>query len=112
MRIAGMDALPDREVQSKISGQNGAQMLITARPSGRPSELPSWSRRRLVRQMYQRLQEEPFELLLTDIVMPEMDGIELTRRACELDPDIKIMFITGFAAVELNSDTAAPKNAK
>ena len=61
---------------------------------------------------YQRLREEPFELLLTDIVMPEMDGIELARRATELDPDIKIMFITGFAAVALNSDSAAPKNAK
>ena len=53
---------------------------------------------------YQRLREEPFEMLLTDIVMPEMDGIELARRASELDPDIKIMFITGFAAVALNSD--------
>ena len=61
---------------------------------------------------YRRLREEPFELLLTDIVMPEMDGIELARRASELDPDIKIMFITGFAAVALNSDSAAPKNAK
>ena len=61
---------------------------------------------------YQRLREEPFELLLTDIVMPEMDGIELARRAAELDPDIKIMFITGFAAVALNSDSEAPKNAK
>ena len=61
---------------------------------------------------YQRLREEPFELLLTDIVMPEMDGIELARRASELDPDIKIMFITGFAAVALNSDSQAPKNAK
>jgi CheY-like chemotaxis protein len=46
---------------------------------------------------YHRLREEPFELLLTDIVMPRMDGIELARRAAELDPDIKIMFITGFA---------------
>jgi two-component system cell cycle response regulator CpdR len=61
---------------------------------------------------YQRLREEPFELLLTDIVMPEMDGIELARRAAELDPDIKIMFITGFAAVALNPDSAAPKHAK
>ena len=58
---------------------------------------------------YQRLREEPFEMLLTDIVMPEMDGIELARRASELDPDIKIMFITGFAAVALNSDSEAPE---
>ena len=61
---------------------------------------------------YNRLREEPFELLLTDIVMPEMDGIELARRATELDPEIKVMFITGFAAVALNPDSAAPKNAK
>jgi two-component system cell cycle response regulator CpdR len=61
---------------------------------------------------YQRLREEPFEMLLTDIVMPEMDGIELARRASELDPDIKIMFITGFAAVALNADSQAPKHAK
>ncbi|MGA8294714.1 MAG: response regulator, partial [Rhodoplanes sp.] len=64
------------------------------------------------RSAYQRLREEPFELLLTDIVMPEMDGIELARRAAELDPDIKIMFITGFAAVALNPDSNAPKQAK
>ena len=61
---------------------------------------------------YQRLREEPFEMLLTDIVMPEMDGIELARRASELDPDIKIMFITGFAAVALNPKSNAPKDAK
>ena len=61
---------------------------------------------------YDRLREEPFELLLTDIVMPEMDGIELARRATELDPDIKVMFITGFAAVALNPDNKAPRDAK
>jgi two-component system cell cycle response regulator CpdR len=61
---------------------------------------------------YERLKEEPFTLLLTDIVMPEMDGIELARKASELDPDLKIMFITGFAAVALNPDSHAPKDAK
>jgi two-component system, cell cycle response regulator CpdR len=61
---------------------------------------------------YNRLREEPFELLLTDIVMPEMDGIELARRATELDPEIKVMFITGFAAVALNPDNHAPKDAR
>jgi two-component system cell cycle response regulator CpdR len=61
---------------------------------------------------YDRLREEPFELLLTDIVMPEMDGIELARKATELDPDIKVMFVTGFAAVALNPDNKAPRDAK
>ncbi|WP_119308384.1 cell cycle two-component system response regulator CpdR [Cohaesibacter haloalkalitolerans] len=61
---------------------------------------------------YDRLREEPFTLLLTDIVMPEMDGIELARRATELDPDLKVMFITGFAAVALNPDSNTPKDAK
>ena len=61
---------------------------------------------------YERLREEPFNLLLTDIVMPQMDGIELARKAAELDPDLKIMFITGFAAVALNADIETPKDAK
>ena len=63
---------------------------------------------------HDRLQEqgEAFTLLLTDIVMPQMDGIELARRASDLHPDLKIMFITGFAAVVLNNDDAAPKDAR
>ena len=61
---------------------------------------------------YERLRQEPFSLLLTDIVMPEMDGIELARRATELDPDLKVMFITGFAAVALNPDSQTPRDAK
>jgi two-component system, cell cycle response regulator CpdR len=59
-----------------------------------------------------RLQQEPFTLLLTDIVMPIMDGIELARRASEIDPELKIMFITGFAAVTLNTDVQAPQDAR
>ena len=57
---------------------------------------------------YDRLREEPFTLLLTDIVMPEMDGIELARRATEIDPDMKVMFITGFAAVSLRASREQP----
>ncbi|NHK26692.1 response regulator [Parvularcula flava] len=58
------------------------------------------------------LQLREFDLLLTDIVMPVMDGIELARRASEIDPDMKIMFITGFAAVALNPANKAPEDAK
>lgn len=61
---------------------------------------------------FERLKEEPFSLLLTDIVMPRMDGIELARRASELDSDLKVMFITGFAAVTLNTENSAPRDAR
>ncbi len=61
---------------------------------------------------YQHLQEEPFTLLLTDIVMPEMDGIELAKLAGEFDPQLKIMFITGFAAVTLKTDEPMLNDAK
>jgi len=61
---------------------------------------------------HKKLKDDIFDILLTDIVMPEMDGIELARRAAELDPTLKIMFITGFAAVALNPETDAPKDAK
>lgn len=64
------------------------------------------------RDALERLKQEPFTLLLTDIVMPQMDGIELARRAADIDPELKIMFITGFAAVTLNTDQAAPKDAR
>ena len=60
---------------------------------------------------FEEIKQTAFDLLLTDIVMPEMDGIELARRAAELDPALKIMFITGFAAVALNAQKASP-NAK
>ena len=54
------------------------------------------------------LQSEPFDLLLTDIVMPEMDGIELAQKAAEIAPDIRGMVNTGFAAVALKAGRKTP----
>ena len=58
------------------------------------------------------LETEPFDLLLTDIVMPEMDGIELAQQAGEMAPDLRVMFITGFAAVTLKAGQADAAGAR
>jgi two-component system cell cycle response regulator CpdR len=55
------------------------------------------------------LEREHFDLLLSDIVMPEMDGIELAQRCAEVSPDTKVIFITGFAAVTLKASREAPQ---
>ncbi|HWI85086.1 MAG TPA: response regulator [Sphingomonas sp.] len=55
------------------------------------------------------LQHETFDLLLTDIVMPELDGIELAQRASALHPEMRVMFITGFAAVTLQNGAMPPE---
>ena len=43
---------------------------------------------------------------------PGVDGIELARRVSEQQPGIKIMFITGFAAVAMQDDSIGPNRPK
>lgn len=55
------------------------------------------------------LESGTFDLLLSDIVMPEMDGIELAQHAAKVAPQTRIMFITGFAAVSLRAEENLPQ---
>ena len=45
------------------------------------------------------LEKEPFDLLLTDLKMPEMDGVELLRRARALQPELPVILITAHATI-------------
>jgi len=55
------------------------------------------------------LEEQNFDLLLTDIVMPEMDGIELAQHCAAVCPETQVMFITGFSGVTLRAGESVPK---
>ncbi len=53
------------------------------------------------------LKQEKTHLMITDVRMPEMDGIELVRRARDYDSEIGFIFMTGYA--DLNSAKDAIK---
>ena len=46
------------------------------------------------------LESEAPDVLLTDLKMPGMDGMELLRRARDLDPSLPVVMITAFATIE------------
>jgi len=43
------------------------------------------------------LAEQPFDLMITDIRMPEMDGLKLRDRVKRLYPEMPVLFVTGVA---------------
>ncbi len=47
-----------------------------------------------------RLQAEPWDVVLLDIKMPGVDGMELLGRLRELDPDLVLIMITAYASVD------------
>jgi two-component system, cell cycle response regulator CpdR len=55
------------------------------------------------------LAEENFDLLLSDIRMPVMDGIELAHQAAARHPDMKILLMTGYAEQRERADDLSAK---
>lgn len=47
-----------------------------------------------------RLKEQPFDLLLTDLKMPGIDGMALIEQAVELYPHLKVIMISAHATVD------------
>ncbi|MBI5187698.1 MAG: response regulator [Nitrospirae bacterium] len=47
------------------------------------------------------LRENFFDLLITDMKMPKMNGIELIKESRKIQPDLPVIIITGFADMEL-----------
>ena len=54
---------------------------------------------------------ENIHLMLTDIIMPKMNGIELSKKAIELRPSLKVLYVTGHPLTDL-ADQAPGQFAK
>ena len=51
------------------------------------------------REALEALREQSFDLLLTDLQMPEIDGITLLRACQEIDRDIACVLMTGHGTI-------------
>ncbi len=51
------------------------------------------------REALEKISREHFDVLVTDIKMPEMNGIELLDKAKEKNPEIEVLVITGFGSI-------------
>jgi CheY-like chemotaxis protein len=57
----------------------------------------------------EKLDQASFDLLLSDIRMPVMDGIELAHQASARFPELKILLMTGYAEQRERADDLATK---
>lgn len=52
-------------------------------------------------QALELMRQERFDLLITDLMMPGTDGLDLMTQAREIDPDIPSVAITGYGTIDL-----------
>lgn len=48
----------------------------------------------------ERLKKENFDVILTDLMMPGIDGMEVLRQSKKLKPAVRVIMITGFGTIE------------
>jgi DNA-binding NtrC family response regulator len=84
-RVLILDDEPDMvENCARILGRAGHQCVTATDPH----------------KALEHLEAQHFDLLLTDLKMPGLDGMEVLRRARELDPTLPVIVVTAFATIE------------
>jgi two-component system response regulator HydG len=51
------------------------------------------------------LEEQPFDVVLTDLKMEKVDGIQILKKCRDLYPDAEVIMITGYATLESTVQT-------
>jgi DNA-binding NtrC family response regulator len=54
-----------------------------------------------------RINEEKFDIVVTDVRMDEIDGMEILSRVTEKSPETRVIIITGYATIELAREAIA-----
>ena len=54
----------------------------------------------------EKVKEKPYELIITDYMMPTMDGLELAKAVREVSPETKVVLVTAYGSNELRSSVA------
>ncbi len=52
------------------------------------------------------INREPIELLITDVVMPQMRGAEVARRVARIRPRLRVLFMSGYTDNSIDPDVA------
>jgi DNA-binding response OmpR family regulator len=53
-------------------------------------------------------ESQPIDVLLTDVVLPGLNGSELAERVCTLRPGLRVLFMSGYAPEEIVASGALP----
>lgn len=56
------------------------------------------------REALEKIEKEYFDFILTDIRMPDCDGIELVKKAKKINPTLGVIFMTGYANLNTAKD--------
>ena len=48
----------------------------------------------------ERVKEEPYDAIVLDLLMPEMDGLETLKQLKEINPDLQVILLTGHGTVD------------
>jgi CheY-like chemotaxis protein/DNA-binding transcriptional ArsR family regulator len=48
----------------------------------------------------EKIKKEDFDVILTDLIMPGIDGMEVLRQTKKLKPAVRVIMITGFGTIE------------